>query len=82
MNAQLIHEVGALGKGFEVNQCECGVHLGNKVICKPNKKVATIAWLCSHSCTYSPLGSSNNDYFIEQPISMTELDNFTCGWLK
>ena len=74
-------------------QCGCGVHLRNKVICKPNKKVATIAWLCmsynnkskvtvAGKCIYSHLGSFNNNYFIEQPIAVTELDNFTCGWLK
>ena len=76
-------------------QCECGVHLKNQVICKPKKKVATITWMCmslSHDnkskvtvagkCRYSQLGTFNNDYFIEQPIAVTELDNFTCGWLK
>ena len=74
-------------------RCECGVHLRNKVICKPNKKVALNAWLCmsydnkskvtvAGNCIYSPLGSVNNGYFIEQPIAVTELDNFTCGWLK
>ena len=74
-------------------QCECGVRLGDKVICKPNKKVATIAWTCmsydnksqvtvAGKCIYSPLGSANNDYFIEQPIAVTELDDFTCGWLN
>ena len=74
-------------------RCECGVRLGNQVICKPNKKVATITWLCmsydnkskvtvAGECIYSPLGSFNNDYFIEQPISVAELDNFTCGWLN
>ena len=74
-------------------QCKCGVHLRNKVICKPNKKVATIAWLCmsydnkskvtvAGKCIYSHLDSFNDNYFIEQPIAVTELDNFTCGWLK
>ena len=73
-------------------QCECGVRLKNSVMCKPNKKVAIGAWLCmsydnkskvtvAGNCIYSPLDSSN-DYFIEQPIGMTELDNFTCSWLK
>ena len=74
-------------------RCECGARLRDKVICKPNKKVATIAWLCmsydnkskvtvAGKCIYSPLGSFNNDYFIEQPTAVTELDNFTCGWLN
>ena len=74
-------------------RCECGVHLGNQVICKPNKKVATSTWLCmsydnkskvtvAGKCLISHLGNFNNDYFIEQPIAVTELDNFTCGWLN
>ena len=74
-------------------QCECGVRLRDKVICKPNKTVATIAWTCmsydnkskvtvAGKCMYSPLGSYNNDFFIEQPIAVTELDSFTCGWLN
>ena len=76
-------------------QYECGVHLKNQVICKPKKKVATITWMCmslSHDnkskvtvvgkCIYSQLGTFNNDYFIEQPVAVTELDNFTCSWLK
>ena len=63
------------------------------MICKPNKKVATIAWLCmsydnkskvtvAGKCIYSHLGSFKGDRFIEQPIAVTELDNFTCGWLN
>ena len=74
-------------------KCECGARLRDQVICKPNKKVATISWLCmsydnkskvtvAGNCIYSPLGSFNKDYFIEQPIAVTELDNFTCGWFK
>ena len=74
-------------------RCECGVRLRNKVICKPNKKVAIIPWLCmsydnkskvtvAGKCIHSYSRSSNDDYFIEQPISVTKLDNFTCGWLK
>ena len=43
-----------------------------------NKSKVTVAG----NCIYSPLGSFNNNYFIKQPISVTELDNFTCGWLK
>ena len=74
-------------------QCKCGVRLRDKVICKPNKKVATSTWLCmsydnkskvtvAGKCIYSPLGNFDKDYFIEQPIAVTELDNFTCGWLN
>ena len=76
-------------------QCECGVRLENSVMCKPKKKVAIDAWLCmslsydnrskvtvAGNCIYSPLDSFNNEFFIEQPIAVTELDNFTCGWLK
>ena len=73
-------------------QCECGVRLESKVICKPNKKVAIIAWMCMSydnkskvtvvgKCIYSDLGNFNNDYFIEQPIAVTELDN-SCDWLN
>ena len=73
--------------------CECGARLRDQVMCKPKKKVAIDAWLCmsydnkskvtvAGKCMYSPLGSYNNDFFIKQPIAVTELDNFTCGWLN
>ena len=50
------------------DQCECGLCLGNSVMCKPKKKVAIDVWLCmsydnkskvtvAGKCIYSHLGN-------------------------
>ena len=56
------------------------------MVCKPNKKGATIVWLCmsydnkskvtvAGKCIYSHLENFNYNYYIEQPIVVTELDS-------
>ena len=75
-----------------VGTCKCGNQFQDMIKCEPKRRVRLLIWQCmtydnissvtvAGSCPYSKLVDIN-EFYVQQPESVNELNNFTCGWLQ
>ena len=76
----------------QYGKCKCGSRLGGEVVCERYKRVRlnirycmtyddTINATVAGICPFSRLNKSD-EFYVQQPVNVNELQNFTCGRLK